>query len=317
MADVNEPGEGKDQAPEDTPPTGSPLLSAFVQSSVAVELGRQASSPEARPGGGSIGFDFVGAVRRVLDTPPAVIIVTCSGRLAHLKQTLPAMAEAFPVFVVDYACPDRTAEWCEAQPPQRVVPIRVERQPEGPPFWKTYALNSGAHAAFQWFPEVERLVFLDADTVVHDPAQLRELVSAMPPNWFMMAARRGGVDLPGLTGILAVGSDFFVSAEGYDHRFKGWGSEDEDMRLVLAAEGAEPRWFPDGLFSAVKHDDAQRVARRVAEGFTLHRSWKVSRMELFSKWTLRLGVTIRTVKDLPDELRGLLFRPPGFGGEAF
>jgi glycosyltransferase involved in cell wall biosynthesis len=230
------------------------------------------------------------------------------------------MLEAFPVFVVDYECPDGTGQWVKAQgdsrTPNPAFSVEVERQPEGPPFWKTFALNAGAHAALGHFRELERLIFLDADTLIEQPKLFRELAATMPLHQFLMAGRRGGCDVPGLTGVLVVGVDYFVGVEGFDHRFKGWGSEDEDMRLLLLAEGALPAWMPDGLFSSLKHDDSERVRYRVADGFTVHRSWRGSRLERFSKWTQRLGINIRNVRDFPDELQQTIFRPPGYGGEV-
>ena len=49
-------------------------------------------------------------------------IVTCKGRLEHLKQTLPLLM-AMPdseVIVVDYDCPDRSGDWVRAEHPGAV-----------------------------------------------------------------------------------------------------------------------------------------------------------------------------------------------------
>ena len=60
----------------------------------------------------------------------ASIIVTCKGRLEHLKQTIPRMLAQrceFPyeVLVVDYGDPARAFSWCQEQDQPLLGSVRV------------------------------------------------------------------------------------------------------------------------------------------------------------------------------------------------
>ena len=57
-------------------------------------------------------------------------VITCKGRLHHLKQTLPLIVAmgTSEVIVVDYGCPDGTGDWVEANFPGVTV-VRVDDDP--------------------------------------------------------------------------------------------------------------------------------------------------------------------------------------------
>ncbi|MBK6472014.1 MAG: glycosyltransferase family 2 protein [Betaproteobacteria bacterium] len=88
------------------------------------------------------------------------LITTCKGRLAHLKETLPAFlaqGAGCEVIVVDYDCPEGAATWVNANHPQaRVVQVR-----DAPIFNACKARSRGsAVATGRW------LAFVDADVVL-------------------------------------------------------------------------------------------------------------------------------------------------------
>ena len=64
------------------------------------------------------------------------IVTTCKGRLAHLKQSLPAMLaqDGAEVVVVDYCCPERAGDWVESAFPSVQV-VRADGE-EGFSNWR-------------------------------------------------------------------------------------------------------------------------------------------------------------------------------------
>src|SRR5690348_7938147 len=97
------------------------------------------------------------------DTSPEIsLLTTCMGRLAHLRESLPAAA-AQPragCVLVDYSCPDRCGNWAEAAFPQVNV-VRVA----GRSRWNVCEARNAAAAA----ASAPWLCFFDADVVL-DPA---------------------------------------------------------------------------------------------------------------------------------------------------
>jgi glycosyltransferase involved in cell wall biosynthesis len=248
-------------------------------------------------------------------------IVTCHDRLPHLRETLPLIAQAFDVLVVDYDCPQVSAAWVgrfadgqiDGVYRAHVHATHVSRDPDGPPFFKPAALNAGAQWAMAH--AYERLLFLDADTVVEEPAEVAAELAELGPDEFMLAGRAGRYDRPGLTGILGVHVGDLVRANGFDRRYHGWGVEDVDMRLELRALGRRPRWFTSEVFSTIKHDDLSRVVHRSSRPLeTPRQSWARARGLFLLKWSDRLGLELRRGLDFPPEFRELLFHNATIGG---
>ena len=69
-------------------------------------------------------------------------ITTCKGRLSHLQQTLPRIADQPHVecIVVDYGCPERCGDWVEAHHPN----VMVVRTGPTEGFNASRARNAGA-----------------------------------------------------------------------------------------------------------------------------------------------------------------------------
>ena len=67
-------------------------------------------------------------------------VVTCKGRLHHLKETLPLIVKQEPdeIVVVDYGCPDGTAAWVAVNFP-RVKIVQFD----SPSFNVSHARNLG------------------------------------------------------------------------------------------------------------------------------------------------------------------------------
>jgi hypothetical protein len=159
--------------------------------------------------------------------------------------------------VVDYDCPDGTAEWCLRElGPELGERLRVSQVTGQEGFHKTRALNIAAHAVP---PDAEILVFLDADTVA-GPGLFAWIARHMTPHRFLIAAPNAdGLDEPDLTGVLAVSRDAFLCAGGYDEDYREYGAEDLDLRLRLhLGLGLEYGELPLAYLSAIRHDDGMR-----------------------------------------------------------
>jgi hypothetical protein len=250
-----------------------------------------------------------------------VAVITCHDRLEHLRATLHAVASAFEVLVVDYSCPQASAEWVRGFASGRVDGImrphvrarRYAASPDGPPFWKAQALNHGAGWAILE-RQAERLLFLDADTQLLEPRTVAGELAELEPDEFACAGRENGCDRAGLTGILSCSASAFLAVGGFDRVFRGWGMEDVDMRLELAARGGRVHWLSPAALRPIKHGDELRT-KHTAPGVLPERSYAKSRAVFLQKWRSRLGLAeLQNARDLPPEFRTLLFHNATMGG---
>lgn len=182
--------------------------------------------------------------------PPRMsLITTCKGRLAHLQQSLPLMvaqSEQCEVIVVDYDCPDGTADWVRSNHPQ----VKVVRVTDAPVFNPSKARNRGAEVAGgEW------LGFVDADILLRR-GLAEQLLARISPGKFY----RPRLVVPDLFGTFFCSRDDFLEVGGFDEAIVGWGGEDRDIyhRLTEFA-GRAVVWFPPGWLSCISHTDAERV----------------------------------------------------------
>lgn len=184
---------------------------------------------------------------RLLPPPQVTAVVTCKGRLEHLRQSLPALAAqpGLAVVLVDYGCPQHSGAWAERHHPQAQVVLG----PSDGEFSISKARNLGAaQAVTPW------LVFMDAD-VVAGPAFIADLTAHLQDAAYL----RPDPCPHELSGLVACRRDDFRRAGGYDEVFRGWGSEDRDLCARLERLGCRPRSFPSASLSALPHDDALRT----------------------------------------------------------
>ena len=174
-------------------------------------------------------------------------ITSCKGRLHHLKQTLPRVVNQPDVscVVVDYACPDGTADWVVANFPQ----VRVVRVTGETGFSASRARNLGAQAA-----EAAWLAFFDAD-ILWSPELAKTLIPQLRPGHFYRAQP---VTLQTWGSVICHRQDF-EAVGGYDEAFTGWGGEDDDLLARLVALGRIPAGYSASLVDEIPHDDDARV----------------------------------------------------------
>jgi hypothetical protein len=196
-------------------------------------------------------------------TPRLWVITPCMNRLSFLKQTAPRLLAQRDIgfCLVDYSCPESSGDWLEAEFASAVRAGRciVERVRGKTLFNKSAAHNAGARRAIA--AGAEHLCFLDVDTVV-EPRFFEWLAPRLDTKRFLIAGRDdAGFDVPSLTGLLVVGAGAFAGTDGFDEGFRGWGSEDVEMRLRLhVLHGLPYEDVPASLTRALPHDDELRAS---------------------------------------------------------
>jgi hypothetical protein len=183
----------------------------------------------------------------IKDSEPLHIIVTCKGRLHHLKESLPRLL-AQPnvlVTVVDYDCPQKTAAWVKANFKQVKV-VEVKNKPQ---FNLADARNHGAKHALQgWW------CFLDADILVQK-GWANEVRKILQPSCYYVARPLKW----GMTGTVILESSSYRRAGGYDSIIHGWACEDLDFYSRLRQIGVRPKFWNGELASIILHSDAERT----------------------------------------------------------
>jgi|SRR5579883_844521 glycosyltransferase involved in cell wall biosynthesis len=174
------------------------------------------------------------------------IVTTCKGRLEFLRQTLPLMiATGLPVTVVDFDCPDGTADYVGQNHPAVNV-VHLKNQPI---FSLSIARNEGARHS-----KGALIAFIDSDVM------LTEGFGA-----FVRARERSEDEFftgdlgNSLAGQCLVPRGRFDEIGGYDEAIVGWGFEDYDLYSRLTAKGARQELFPSGLMSSIPHAESLRL----------------------------------------------------------
>lgn len=189
------------------------------------------------------------------DRPSISIITTCKGRLHHLREALPTWLAQdctgrIEVIVVDYGCPDGTAEWVRSlgNPRVRVIAVR-----DGVDFFnQPRARNIGAGiAAGDW------LAFTDADCLM-DPTYLSQAVAEMDSTGAELCcplARNGA-----LHGTCVITAARHHLLRGYDELFGGYyGTDDRDYYWRHDSRGGERCHLPCELLNPLDHSTEERT----------------------------------------------------------
>lgn len=174
-------------------------------------------------------------------------VTTCKGRRHHLERTLPAALaqEGVDWIVVDYGCPDGTADWIERDHPR----VKVVRVTDDPGFNLARARNLGAAAA-----RSEWLAFLDADVLLA-PGFFAQLLPRLAPGHYYLPDAGD----PNTWGSCVVEKSAFLAVGGYDEAIDSWGGEDNDLYTMLSLRGLRRDWYPYALLTPIRHADDERT----------------------------------------------------------
>ena len=233
--------------------------------------------------------------------PKYSIITTCKGRLRDLKQSLPRFLEQenAEVIVVDYDCPDGTADYVARTHPQARV-VAVADQPK---FNLPHARNLGVAQA-----RGEFLVFLDADVLI--PGDFLKYVDGQ------MADRPFAIFGPraknSFRGQCVVRRAEFAKLGGYDELMDGYGGEDLDFYARLRLLGATPAMLkPEILLEVLEQTREERERFRAPNlkiqflRGQLYLSAKEMVMRALGKPVLDLALRRNLMKQVDRQLKAL------------
>jgi len=152
----------------------------------------------------------------------ASMIITCKGRMHHLKKTIQNMIGQicdfkYEIIIVDYGDPGGCFDWCKTIQFPNIVAIKVLDDTRN--FNLARARNCGAKLA-----SGEILCFVDAD-VMPKPYWLFEVIGKAKRNKLV---RMGGTR--SLGGTCAVPARIYHLVRGYNEALcNGWGHEENDF----------------------------------------------------------------------------------------
>ncbi|SMB28503.1 protein of unknown function [Sterolibacterium denitrificans] len=189
-------------------------------------------------------------------TPPRFsIITTCKGRLHDLKKTLPEFLKqaCTEVIVVDYDCPDGTAEYVSrTHPSVRLVKITHQAR-----FNVAHARNLGAAQA-----KGEYLAFLDADVVIAEDFAAR-IERRMKARTFALFGPQGKNSV---RGSCVVDRESFATIGGYDELLSGYEGEDLELYARLRLIGCRQLTLgADMILDVIEQDTEERERFRAPD----------------------------------------------------
>lgn len=188
-------------------------------------------------------------------------IVTCKGRLHHLRQTLPTLVKqpGTECVVVDYDCPDHTYLWVS----QHFPTVRIARVLDAPKFNLARARNIGSTLT-----QATWLCFIDADIALANDFSARVLPILISGHFHRPQPMPWDA-----CGTVICPRDRFLAIEGYDEAIEGWGGEDDDLYHRLISTGCLSKAFPGELLLALVHQDDERV-----EHYAIKNRWLTQRI---------------------------------------
>lgn len=189
--------------------------------------------------------------------------------------------------VVDYSCPEHTADWVRQHwPAVRVVCVEGESQ-----FNLARARNAGAAAC-----DADWICFIDADVLV-EPVFSTEISKGLKLGAFY---RPDPFDALTWGTVIVARSDFECIG-GYDDVIQGWGGEDDDLYMRLQQAGCRAGNFPGSFMRGINHADADRVRHYAIKDRLLSQRINALYIRIKSDMTRLAGMP------LPQDIRRSLY----------
>lgn len=180
------------------------------------------------------------------------IIIPCKNRLQHLLKCLPTvLAQTWQdtqIIIVDFACPELYKLPLGSLPEDDR--LRVYRPDVKEDHWNlSESRNAGLKIALG-----DRLLFLDADTLLH-PTFIEMEVKKLNENTFGSGLDHAPWNGCGCAFVL---KEQFLNVRGYNEAMKGWGMEDMNFYRRMENEGYKRFEFDPLLISNIPHSDELR-----------------------------------------------------------
>jgi len=193
-------------------------------------------------------------------------IIPVMGRLHHVKQALESVLKQpeSEVVLVDYSCPDHTADWAEKTFQEKYPNLHTIRHTNQEYFNLSKARNIGGFKA-----RGEYLCFLDCDMILKEKFA-EECFKLLDPDAEVFCAFQNEGN-HGYAGMIIVPTENFKELGGYNENLKGWGYEDDDFSFRVAKNLLKTR-IPNELASHIEHGDEDRS--RCYEEKDIHKSWE-------------------------------------------
>lgn len=193
---------------------------------------------------------------------------TCKGRAQHIKQTLPrnlADNASYPrckFILLDYSSTDDLVEYLKTNHQADIDSGRlvVYTYNGADKFHMAHAKNMVHRLGMLEGADI--LCNLDADNYTNtDFANYLDFNLGRSPRHFMWSrmVKEGPNRLPrGISGRIAVSSQAFLAAGGYDEQYAVWSPDDKDFNLRLQRLGYFPEEIEPYYLRAVLHNDKMR-----------------------------------------------------------
>jgi hypothetical protein len=192
---------------------------------------------------------------------------TCKGRAEHIKITLPQNLRDNPgpdsrFFLLDYASDDDLVPYLKSNHARDIASgkLVVYSLAENRPWHISHAKNMAAHLAIK--EGADTLVTLDADNsagVRFDDfitEKFKEPGIFLCPDFPLIHSLPHGPERPqrGYAGRLAIRTQDFIKAGGYDEVYDTWGSEDIDMIGRMIRLGRTMRHIDNRYLNVIPHN---------------------------------------------------------------
>lgn len=267
--------------------------------------------------------------------PRVAFATTCKGRLAHLRETLPKnLADNCgyenAVFVVlDYGDTNALAEYIQTAHSRDLTSGRLvyyRHDAEGA-FRVGHAKNMAARCGILEGADI--LVTLDADNFTGQnfaqfidngfrESGIRPGIFFCPDHVFIQSLPHGPLrPCRGFAGRVAVSSQTFIKAGGYDEMYATWRGEDIDMNFRLERMGYTRRFFENRNLNTIPHGADVRFKEyphaRQYENPDEVRIIRARTETVVNYGKLGCGTVYRNFNDTPIELKPLPTRILGIG----
>ncbi len=203
------------------------------------------------------------------------------------------------VVVVDYGCPDGTADHVAARHPS----VRVVRTGPVEGFNASRARNLGAAAAAG-----ETLIFVDADVVLAD-GFLAYLAENLKPDAFAKPRDPRTLDENSVQGTCVVHRNHFELVGGYDEVLVNYGGEDLELYERLNTARVQRMYLPPSLFARViphgPEDRERFLDARADTGFMVGKVYRIAK-DMMIRLNGTFDVDIATRRQLYDEVTRLV-----------
>lgn len=239
-----------------------------------------------------------------MDKPKLSFVTTCMGRLEHLKQTLPTQQHPdCESIVVDWSCPDGTADWVrENHPWVKVVEVKGEKF-----YHRSKARNAGVDVA-------QGNYICNADADMYIRWRLFDLLDALKPDEYVVRIpthvfvdrKIGSSSLSRMNGERTeeptitwktprgdvqkerashTGFTIFPNRFKYDNIFNETmsGGEDLDIRMQMLIDGGlAERTIGGKYIDTISHTDESRAAFLSTDDFS--KAFQIQVKALTTKW---------------------------------